>query len=416
MDFRLPLELRMLQETARRFTEEELMPLEREAIENEMKRGMDTVPYRPAPGAHHVFDPDGIISVEKYQHLSTRARELGLWGLDVPAELGGVDIGVLGKNMVLEETHRCLVPFILPPDSPNLHWMMAVCTPEQRELYLEPYARGEISSCLAVSEPGAGADASNIRTKATRTANGWLLNGRKTWVSRADWCDFIIVLARTDSGTKPGEGVSAFLVDRNAPGVTIERRIATMGADRPCEISFENVELQELHVLGKVGGAFKELQNRFSVRRIEIAIRSLAASERLLSLLVAQANNRETFGAKLADRQAIQWWIADAQAEIHAVRLMCYHAAWKIDNGIRDVRYEASMLKVKATEMAAKVADWTIQAHGGMGLAKEMPIEFFYRMARYWRIVEGPSEVHRMVVARNRLKGQVPTIDPDHIR
>lgn len=412
MDFSLPYELRAIRDAARKFTAQELIPLEREVIEGEMRRGMDTEPFRGEPGRHYTNDPDGALPYETYERLVERAKTMGLWGLDVPEELGGNAISVLGKMIVHEEIHHSLVPFTLPPDSPNLHWMLAVCTPEQRVRYLEPYARGEISACLAATEPNAGADVSGIETTATRNKDGkWILRGRKMFINRADWSSFMIVLAKTDKALGSRGGITAFLVDRETPGVTIQRRIATIVAERPCEITFDDVELDDSQVLGKVGWAFPELQNRFSVRRLEVSMRCIGASERLLQLLVDQANNRITFGEPLASRQAIQWWIADATTGIHAARLMAYNAAWKIDQGTRDIRYEASMLKVFATELVGKVADWTLQAHGAMGVAKEMPIEFFYRLVRIWRIVEGPSEVHRIVVARNRLKNVRPTPD-----
>lgn len=411
MDFTIPFELKMMQDAARNFTTEELIPLEREVIDNEMKRGLDVEPFHPGAGDHYVFDPDGVLPAEKYKHLIDRAKARDLWGLDVPEEFGGNNIGVLGKMLVVEEISRSLVPFTLPPDSPNLHWLLSSCTAEQRERYLVPYAKGEISSCIAVTEPNAGADASAIETHAEKTDRGWVINGRKMFINRADWADFIIVLARTDKNLGSRGGITAFLVDRDTPGLTIQRRIATMVAERPCEITFDDVEVADSQVLGRAGWAFPELQNRFSIRRIEIAMRSIGASERLLQLLVDQANDRSTFGKPLASRQSIQWWIADSTAGIHAARLMCYNAAWKLDQGVRDVRYEASIVKIMATELVGKVVDWTLQAHGAMGTAKEMPIEFFYRLVRLWRIVEGPSEVHRMVIARNRLKNIRPQPD-----
>lgn len=411
MDFTIPFELEMMRDAARKFTNEELIPLEKEVIETEMARGLDVEPFHPKEGKHYVFDPDGVLPAETYQRLIDSAKARDLWGLDVPEEFGGNDIGVLGKMLVVEEISHSLVPFTLPPDSPNLHWLLASCNPEQREKYLNPYARGEISSCIAVTEPNAGADASAIQTRANKTDKGWVINGRKMFINRADWADFIIVLAVTDKTLGSKGGITAFLIDRDTPGMTIQRRIATMVAERPCEITFDDVEVSDDQVLGRVGWAFPDLQNRFSIRRIEIAMRSIGASERLLQLLVDQANGRSTFGQQLASRQAIQWWIADATAGIHAARLMCYNAAWKLDQGVKDVRYEASIVKVVATELVGKVVDWTLQAHGAMGTAKEMPIEFFYRLVRLWRIVEGPTEVHRMVIARNRLRDIRPTVD-----
>jgi (R)-benzylsuccinyl-CoA dehydrogenase len=408
VDFELPFEVKMLQDIARRFTTEQLLPRERTVIEREMERGLNVTAFKPGDGEHHVFDPDGVLPREDYAALVEEARRRDLWALDVPEELGGKGLGVLGKMVVTEEIARSLVPFILPPDSPNLHWMLATCTPEQRVRYLEPYARGEISGCVAVTEPDAGSDASAIATRAELTDRGWVIRGRKMWISRADWADFIIVLARTDSDLGSRGGITAFIVDRTTPGLIIERRIAIMSADRPCEIALDDVTVPETAVLGRVGWAFPELQNRFSVRRIELAMRSIGAGERLLQLLVDQCNTRSTFGAPLSSRQSLQWWIADATAQLHAARLVCYNAAWKLDSGVRDVRYEASIAKMLATELVGQIADHTLQAYGGMGLAKELPIEFFYRMVRQWRIVEGPTEIHRMVVARNRLKDISP--------
>lgn len=407
MDFDLPYELQELKKIARRFVDEELIPREQLVIEQEMERGMDTRAFEPEPGSHHVFDPDGILPKPEYEALVESARKRDLFALDVPEELGGKGLGVLGKMLVTEEISRSITPFIVPPDSPNLHWMLAVATPEQREKYLLPYSRGEVSGCVAVTEPEAGSDASAISTRAEKTDKGWVINGRKIWISRADWSDFIIVLARTDKDLGARGGITAFLVDRHTPGLSVERRIAIMSHERPCEIALDDVAVPDGAVLGEVGWAFPELQNRFGVRRIEIAMRSVGAAERLLQLLVDQANNRETFGAPLADRQSVQWWVADATAHLHLLRLACYNAAWKLDNGVRDVRYEASIVKMLATELVGKVADQTIQTYGGMGIAKELPIEFFYRLVRQWRIVEGPTEIHRMVIARNRLKNKL---------
>lgn len=411
VDFSLPSELKMIREVARRFVEERLLPLEEEVIRNEAERGLAIKPYSPMSGEHWIFDPDGVLPAETYRRLVDEARELGLWGLDVPTELGGSGLGILAKMIVLEEMGRTVVPFILPPDTPNLVWLMACCTPEQRERYLIPYARGEKSSCLAVTEPNAGSDPGGIETTAVRRGDRWILNGRKMFINRADWSDFMIVLAVTDREKGKRGGMTAFLVDRDTPGVTITRRIATLVHERPCEVIFENVELTDDQVLGEVGGAFPELQNRFCVRRVELAARSVGASERLLELMVRQANTRSTFGTLLADRQAVQWWVADAVTHIHAARLMTYHAAWKVDQGIRDIRYEAAMVKVFATEMVNRIADECLQLHGGLGLSKELPIEYFYRLVRVWRIVEGPSEVHRMFVARNRLRGRRPALE-----
>jgi (R)-benzylsuccinyl-CoA dehydrogenase len=410
MDFSIPFELKMLRDSARRFTEEELIPREREYLDAELRRGGGSEPFQAEDGVHYPGDPLGVMG-EEGQRLLERARAADLWGLDLPEEFGGKGIGALAKTLVVEEMSRSLTPFTLPPDSPNLHWMLAVCTEEQRERYLQPYARGELAVNLAVTEPGAGSDAAGITTRAVRDGNEWVINGRKTFISGADWADVLIVLAKTDPSLGVRGGVTAFLVDRGTPGLRVERRIETITSMRPCEVSITDLRVPGGQVLGTVGWAFPELQNRFSVRRLEIAARCLGVAERLLDMLVEQAHNRVTFGEPLANRQAIQWWIADATAAIHATRLVVYNAACKFDQGERDLRYEASIAKVMATEMVSDIADKTLQAHGGMGLTKDLPIEYFYRMVRVWRILEGPTEIHRYVIARNRLRGKKPRVE-----
>jgi len=161
-------------------------------------------------------------------------------------------------------------------------------------------------------------------------------------------------------------------------------------------------------VLGEVGQAFAPMQNRLSVRRMELAARSLGMADRCLQLMIEQANRRSTFGALLADRQAVQWWIADSYQEIEMCRLLLYRLAWRLDQGAHDFRLDASMVKLQATEMVQRVVDRAIQLHGGMGLSKDLPLEYIYRVSRVYRIVEGASEVHRWVLARNLLKNGVP--------
>lgn len=188
----------------------------------------------------------------------------------------------------------------------------------------------------------------------------------------------------------------------------IVRNVNSIGEMLTYEMVFEDVELDPFQVLGEVGQAFIPLQNRFGVRRLELASWCCGYSDRLIQLMIEQANLRKTFGKPLADRQAVQWWIADSTTQLHACRLMLYHAAWKMDQGVNDMRKEAAMLKVYATEMLTKIADRAIQVHGGMGLSKEMPIEYIYRLVRIFRIVEGPSEIHRWVLAREVLKDGKP--------
>ena len=387
MDFTLLEEHGMLQDTVRRFVKQELLPLESLVLQRDTQ-GMAGEELLPS---------------EIEDRLLTKAQDAGLWGLDVPEEFGGLNLGALPKCLANEELHKTITPFIFPPDAPNLHMLMQTCTPEQREKYLLPYARGEKRSAIAISEPGAGSDPAGMQTTAVKKGDQWVINGRKIWISRAHIADFIIVMAVTDKEKRARGGITAFLVDKGTPGLVLQRQIPVIGSHAPWEVVFEDMTIPDSHVLGQVGQGFAPMQLRLTVRRLEIGSWCVGFAQRCLEMMVDYAKQRVTFGQRLADRQAIQWFIADSATDIHATRLMTYHGAWKFDQG-EDVRREASMVKIFATEMATRVADRAMQTHGGMGMSKELPLEFIYRRLRPMRIFEGPSEVHRWVIARSLLK------------
>jgi len=387
MDFALLEEHRLLQDTVRRFVRQELLPLE------------SVVLQRDTQG----LAGEELLPAEAEERLLAKAREAGLWGLDVPEEFGGLNLGALPKCLATEELYKTITPFTFPPDAPNLHMLLQTCTPAQRERYLLPYARGEKRSAIAISEPGAGSDPAALQTTAVKTGDQWVINGRKIWISRAHLADFIIVMALTDKEKRARGGITAFLVDKGTPGLILQRQIPVIGGHAPWELVFEDVTLSDSQVLGQVGQGFAPMQLRLTVRRLEIGSWCVGLAQRCLDMMVDYAKQRVTFGQRLADRQAIQWFIADSVTDIHAARLMTYHGAWKFDHG-EDVRQEASMLKVFATEMATRVADRAMQMHGGMGMSKELPLEFIYRRLRPMRIFEGPTEVHRWVIARTLLK------------
>lgn len=389
MDFTLPDEIVMLQKLVRDFVNNELLPLEDIVIENEANRGMKNTPLLPA-------------DIE--EQLLNKAKELGLWGLDVPEEYGGVNLGFLAKAVVTEELAKTIVPFTLPPDAPNLHFLLACCNEDQKERYLIPYARGEKKSAIVISEPNAGSDIGAMQTRAIKRGGKWVINGTKIWISNAHKADFFITMAVTDPEKRQRGGITAFLIDKNTPGLTIARGIPTIGEHHPYELYLENVEVDDSQVLGEVGNGFVPMQNRLGVRRIEMAQRCVGMAERLLAMMTEYANQRKTFGKFLSERQVVQWWVANSAIDIHATRLMSYHAAWRMDNGVKDVRREAAMLKIFGTEMAMKVADRAIQLHGAMGLTKDLPIELMYRNIRAMRIIEGPSEIHRWTIARDILR------------
>ena len=198
--------------------------------------------------------------------------------------------------------------------------------------------------------------------------------------------------------------MTAFLVDRDTPGVEIPTSFPMIGEMQPYAVSFDDVELDDGQVLGEVGDAFIPLQNRLGIRRTEIAARCLGLAARCIDMMLEQAKTRHTFGTPLADRQTVQWWISDSFQELEMCRLLVYRLAWKIDRGVTDVRRDAAMAKVQATEMVTRVVDRAIQMHGGMGVSKELPLEYIARVTRIYRIVEGASEVHRWSIARDLLR------------
>jgi (R)-benzylsuccinyl-CoA dehydrogenase len=393
MDFTLPEELRMLRDTVARFTREELLPLEKDVIRREAERGLTDAP---------LIDP----AAEKT--LGRKAKEIGLYGIDVPEEYGGQNMGMLAKAVVIEELKTSITPFVLPPDSPNLFMLKETCKGDQIAKYFIPYANGDKKSAIAITEPGAGSDPANMKTRAEYKNGKWVLNGQKIFISNARKADFIIVMAVTDQAKGSRGGITAFLVDQGTKGMSIPSVFNTIGEHAPYAVYFDDVELSDAQVLGDVGNGFGPMQNRLGVRRMEIACRALGYARRCLELMIPQANERVTFGKPLADRQAVQWWIADSFQEMEMVRLITWRLACKIDAGETNWRRDAAMVKLQGSEMIHRVADRAMQMFGGMGMSKDLPLEYISRASRVWRIYEGPSEVHRWFIARDLLRNGMP--------
>jgi acyl-CoA dehydrogenase len=387
MNFELSEEHRMIRDLAERFVADHLIPLEPLILERE------------AAGK-----PPGLSAAE-HAKIDKVSHELGLWGLDAPEDIGGADLPAVALVGVNEAMGRTITPYTLPPDSPNLRMLMATCTPRQREAYLEPYVRGETISAMGISEPGAGADPSGMITKAERDGEDWLLNGRKIWISRAAEADFTIVMAVTRRDESKRAGVSAFLVDKGTPGFNVLRRIPMIGGAATYEIALEDCRVEGWKLLGEEGAGFAPMQLRLGTRRVQMAAWSIGMASRALDMICDYAPQRTTFGARLSERQAVQWWVADAATRIHAARLMTYDCAWKLDQG-RDIRTETSMIKAYAVEMAGEVVDHAMQVFGAMGMTRELPLHLMASRLRTMRIYEGPTEVHKWVVARNRLGGR----------
>jgi len=382
MDFALSDEHRMLKELVARFVQDELMPLEAGVLAREA-------------------DGQGLgIGAAENARLDDVSRSLGLWGLDAPEDVGGVDLPAVAMVGVNEELGKTITPYTLPPDSPNLRMLAATVNERQRQAYLAPYVAGQTISAIGISEPGAGADPAGMITRAVRDGDDWVINGRKIWISRAEEADFTILMAVTDKEKGARGGMSAFLVDKGTPGFNVLRKIPMIGGQATYEVALEDCRVEGWKLLGEEGHGFAPMQLRLGTRRIEMASWSIGMAQRALDMICEYAPQRKTFGLPLSERQAIQWWVADAATRIHAARLMTYDCAWKLDQG-RDVRVEISMIKAYATEMAWEVVDRAMQTFGAMGMTKELPLQLMASRLRTMRIYDGPTEVHKWVVARN---------------
>ncbi len=380
MDFVIPEELSMLRESARRFVAEELMPLE------------------AAHGQAHDI-PDDLRA-----RLQARAKELGFWAFDLPAEYGGGGVGALGMCLVFEELAQCNIPAFRAPTvfTPFLGPVLFHGNEAQKAKYLLPVIRGEKRTAFALTEASGGSDPANMATRAVRQGSDWVINGTKIFITGADKADFIQLFART-SGTGR-QGITCFLIDKGTPGMRLGQQFELMSPDRPWELVLDNVRVPASQVVGDVGQGWNLAREFLDMGRLIHGPKAVGRATRALRLAINWAKQRKTFGAPLASRQAIQWMIADSEVELHAARLMVYHAASKADRG-EPYHTEASMVKLYADEMMLRVVDRAIQIHGGMGLSRELPLELMYRDARSRLVTEGSQEMQRMIIASELLSG-----------
>jgi len=364
----------------RRFTQEKLEPIAQE------------------------IDRTGDIPAETLELL----RQQGYLGMRLPASFGGADADLSTYCLVLEELSRSHRIFTLMLDATSGLNPIAIArygTPAQQQKYLAGLCNGTLHASFALTEPDAGSDAQAIRTRADRSARGWILNGRKHFISGAHLADVILVIAVTDPQRRAAGGITAFLVDRETPGFRVTRVDSTMGSDpiKLAELSFEDCELDEQAVLGEVGQGFKVAMSSLVSGRMGVACSCIGAADRLLEMSAACARERRTFGKPLADRQAIQWLLADSATELAMVRSLTYDTLRRLEAG-EEVGAATSMCKLAASEMVGRVADRAVQIHGGMGLIRGFPVERFYRDIRHYRVGEGTSEVQRMLIAREVLQ------------
>jgi len=380
VDFALTDEQKAIRDTARAFITDRVVPYEPEVLRRE-RRG--------EPG----------MTRDERRELQLAARKFGFWGLSTPEEYGGMSLPAVTQALVWTELGRSFVPFSFGGEADNI---LYDANGEQRAAYLIPTIEGERLSCFAITEPGAGSDAANIKTLARRDGADWVINGEKTFITGGNEADFAIVIAVTDPEAGARAGSTAFLVDRSMGWTS--HFIQTMGEGGPASLVFDEVRVPARNVLGGVGQGF-ELGMRWIGRgRYLIPARALGAAERLLSMALDYANTRETFGKPIGENQAIQWMIADSEVELEAARWLVLRAAWTVDQG-GDARHASSMAKLYGANMANHVVDRVLQIHGGMGYTRELPIERWYREARLWRIFEGTDEMQRLIISRDLLRG-----------
>jgi acyl-CoA dehydrogenase len=310
-----------------------------------------------------------------------------------------VDFSLTDEERQVRDTVRSFIEKEVMPLEPDV---LRNERSGQRERYLLPTIAGERRSCFALTEPGAGSDARNIRTRAVRSGDHWVINGEKTFISRGHEADFAIVFAVTDPEEGADGGVTCFLVDRDM-GWRSEP-IPTMGGWSPASIVLDDVRVPDENVLGEAGNGFTLALRWIGQGRFMIPARAVGSAERMLQMAIDYARIRHSMGRPIADYQAIQWMIADSQVEIESAKWLSLYAAWRVQEG-RDARHAAAIAKLNGAVMANQVVDRVLQIHGGMGYTKELPIERWYRELRILRIYEGTDEIQRRTIARNLLKG-----------
>jgi acyl-CoA dehydrogenase len=383
MDFTLPEELRILREQLHRFVDAEIIPHERETLE----------------------DSGDELKPEWRAKLVKGAKDLGIWMMEVPEEHGGVGLNLVGRAVVWQELARTIG---LPSrgetiTGPSVRHILYNLEGELREKYLLPVLRGEKKACFAQTEPDAGSDPGGMRTTAVLDGDHYVINGTKRFISGAGRSHFMQLMAATDRAKGSRGGISCFLVDMDTPGVKLGARYQTMMGDAPWEIILDNVRVPAKNMIGEEGGGFKLGQKWLGTGRVKHGARALGVAERCLEMATSYAKQRATFGKPLAERQGIQWMLADIYIELEAARLLVFQAASKLDAG-EDARTDAYICKYFADEMAFRAADACMQIHGGIGLTTDLPIEKFWRQQRSYRITEGASEVMKHVIARHVLK------------
>ena len=381
MDFELPEDIRLLRETVRKFVDRELIPIE----------------------MHSMDGPD--LKPEIKKSLEAKARELGLWQLDTPAEFGGQGLSLLALAVVWEEVHRSIA---LPNRGdgvfgPSPRPILLRLPEKMKERYLYPLLRGEKSAAFAQTEPDAGSDPGRMTTRAVRDGGHYVINGYKRFISHVKGADFLQLVAATDPSKGSRGGLSVFIVDMDTPGLSVVRETRHMMGDVTYEIALDDVKVPVENLVGEEGQGMREAQSWISRNRVHQATHGLGVTQRCLEMIGKYAQQRVTFGEPLAKRQAVQFAVADLYMKYQTGQLLTHRTAWKVDKGIAS-RHDAYMCKIFCTELGYEAADRCMQFHGAMGLTQEMPIEAMWRRSRSYLITGGPAEIMRATLAREVFK------------
>ncbi len=389
MDFRLPAHVDDYRRRVREFVTREIIPLE-----------VDRASY----------DEHENIVEPLLTQLRERVRAEGLWSPQMPRERGGLGLGTVGMAASYEEMGKSIFGPVCfncaAPDDGNMFVLNRVGTEEQKRWWLQPVIDGSVRSAFAMTEPmpGAGSDpAGAMLTRAERRGSRWVLYGRKWFITGAGVARHFIVVARTSDDSR--RGLTAFLFHGAQPGWRILRRIPILGPEEHgghCELEFDGLEVEDENVLMQVGDGLKVTQIRLGTARLTHCMRWLGMAQRALDIAADYVRERDNFGSKLGAHEGVQWLLGEAAMQIEVGRLLTMKAAWMLDQG-DFARKEVSMAKIQASETLHKAVDTALQLLGARGYSKDTPIEWMYRYARQARLVDGASEVHKMVLARSWL-------------
>jgi len=390
MNFSLSPELDALRRRVATFVEQEILPLE-------------------ASSAN--YDEHENIELGRLAELRDKVKQAGLWAPQMPVERGGLGLSVVGMAACYEEMNRSIFgPACFncaAPDDGNMIVLNKVGSEAQKARWLQPLIEGRVRSAFAMTEPapGAGSDpAGMMQTRAELRGDTWVITGRKWFITGAEDAEHFILIARTSDD--PRRGLTAFLFHRDQPGWRIERRIPIMGPEEHgghCELVFDGLEVSQDNVLMDVGDGLKVTQIRLGTARLTHCMRWLGLARRAMEIAIDRVQNREAFGKPLAAKESVQTMLGDVALQIEVGRLLTMKAAWKLDQG-DFARKEVSMAKIVVADVLHQAVDIAIQLNGARGYSKDSPLEWIYRYARQARLVDGASEVHKMVLANHLLR------------